>query len=215
MQIKFVWKKGIFLHMASLSKEMLQGLLRGKLGFNGMITTDATNMVGFGCAGRRKELLPKSINAGCDMLLFTKNLKEDYETVLEAVKRGIISEERLNEVVTYILATKASLKLHEKQKSRTDHRIRRCHQCQRKTGSGRPPIGYDAPWFVHEIPTMFISIANPYHMQDVPMIETFINAYTANEFNVEMLVKKINGESSFKGKNPVDPFCYQRQTRTI
>ena len=47
---------------------------------------------------------------------------------------------------------------------------------------------------------MFISIANPYHMQDVPMIETFINAYTANEFNVEMLVKKINGESSFKGK---------------
>ena len=119
MQIKFVWKKGIFLHMASLSKEMLQGLLRGKLGFNGMMTTDATNMVGFGCAGRRKELLPKSINAGCDMLLFTKNLKEDYETVLEAVKSGIISEERLNEAVTYILATKASLKLHEKQKSHT------------------------------------------------------------------------------------------------
>lgn len=107
------------MHMASLSKEMLQGLLRGKLGFNGMITTDATNMVGFGCAGRRKELLPKSINAGCDMLLFTKNLKEDYETVLEAVKSGIISEERLNEAVTYILATKASLKLHEKQKSHT------------------------------------------------------------------------------------------------
>lgn len=107
------------MHMASLSKELLQGLLRGKLGFNGMITTDATNMVGFGCAGRRKELLPKSINAGCDMLLFTKNLEEDYETVLEAVKSGIISEERLNEAVTYILATKASLKLHEKQKSHT------------------------------------------------------------------------------------------------
>ena len=107
------------MHMASLSKELLQGLLRGKLGFNGMITTDATNMVGFGCAGRRKELLPKFINAGCDMLLFTKNLEEDYETVLEAVKSGIISEERLNEAVTYILATKASLKLHEKQKSHT------------------------------------------------------------------------------------------------
>ena len=103
------------MHMASLSKELLQGLLRGKLGFNGMITTDATNMVGFGCAGRRKELLPKFINAGCDMLLFTKNLEEDYE----AVKSGIISEERLNEAVTYILATKASLKLHEKQKSHT------------------------------------------------------------------------------------------------
>ena len=106
MQIKFVWKKGIFLHMASLSKEMLQGLLRGKLGFNGMITTDATNMVGFGCAGRRKELLPKFINAGCDMLLFTKNLKEDYETVLEAGKKGIISEERLNEAVSFFFFKK-------------------------------------------------------------------------------------------------------------
>ena len=45
MQIKLVWKEGIFLHIASLSKELLQGLLRGKLGFNGMITTDVTNMV--------------------------------------------------------------------------------------------------------------------------------------------------------------------------
>ena len=66
-----------------------------------------------------KSCFLKSINAGCDMLLFTKNLKEDYETVLEAVKSGIISEERLNEAVTYILATKASLKLYEKQKSHT------------------------------------------------------------------------------------------------
>lgn len=94
------------MHIASLSKELLQGLLRGKLGFNGMITTDATNMVGFGCAGRRKELLPKSINAGCDMLLFTKNLKEDYETVLEAVKSGIISEERPDESALDILRCK-------------------------------------------------------------------------------------------------------------
>lgn len=309
---------------ASLSKELLQGLLRGKLGFNGMITTDATNMVGFGCTGKRKELLPKSINAGCDMLLFTKNLEEDYQSVLQAVKAGVISEERLNEAVTYILATKASLKLHEKQKNKTlipDESALNTLKCEKhvemaytladkaitlvkddqnllpiskekykriltivlgdaisasgkpavgnmfveemkkagydiekfdekdqgellmsgstdelkkrydlviyfaniKTASNqttvrinwRPPIGYDAPWFVHEIPTMFISIANPYHMQDVPMIDTFINAYTANEFNVEMLVKKLNGESSFKGKSPVDPFCYQRQTRTI
>ena len=62
------------MHIASLSKELLQGLLRGKLGFNGMITTDVTNMVGFGCAGRRKELLPKSINAGCDMLFYLRRI---------------------------------------------------------------------------------------------------------------------------------------------
>lgn len=34
------------MHMASLSKELLQGLLRGKLGFNGMITTDVTSASG-------------------------------------------------------------------------------------------------------------------------------------------------------------------------
>ena len=76
-------------------------------------------MVGFTAAMKRSEAIVQAINAGCDMLLFTKNLEEDYETVLEAVKSGIISEERLNEAVTYILATKASLKLHEKQKSHT------------------------------------------------------------------------------------------------
>ncbi|WP_242997859.1 glycoside hydrolase family 3 N-terminal domain-containing protein [Roseburia sp. AF20-18LB] len=41
------------MHIASLSKELLQGLLRGKLGFNGMITTDATNMVDPFCYQRQ------------------------------------------------------------------------------------------------------------------------------------------------------------------
>ena len=69
------------------------------------------------------------------------------------------------------------------------------------------PMGYNVPWFVHEIPTIFISIANPYHLQDVPMVKTYINAYTANEYVPAILVDKLLGKSPFKGKSPVNAFC--------
>ena len=65
----------------------------------------------------------------------------------------------------------------------------------------------NAPWFVKDIPTMFISLANPYHLVDVPMIKTFINGYSASEYVIDSVVEKITGESEFKGVNPVDPFC--------
>ena len=65
----------------------------------------------------------------------------------------------------------------------------------------------DAPWFVDEIPTMFISVANPYHLVDVPMVKTFINAYTPTKEVCQQVVEKIMGRSSFKGKSPIDPFC--------
>ena len=77
----------------------------------------------------------------------------------------------------------------------------------------KAPLGVDVPWFVNEIPTLFISLANPYHLQDVPMIKTYINAYTANEYNPIVLVDKLLGKSEFKGKNPVDPFCNYEESR--
>ncbi len=65
----------------------------------------------------------------------------------------------------------------------------------------------DAPWFLHDVPAMFISIANPYHLVDAPMVKTFINAYTPTEEVIDQVVEKIMGRSEFKGVNPVDPFC--------
>ena len=65
----------------------------------------------------------------------------------------------------------------------------------------------DAPWFVKDIPTMFISLANPYHLVDVPMIKTFINGYSSSEYIVDAVIEKITGKSEFKGISPVDPFC--------
>ena len=100
---------------ASLSKPLLTGLLRETLGFNGLISTDATPMVGFTSAMPRSEAIPAVIAAGADMILFNKSLDEDYGFLLEGLKAGKVTQERLDEAVTRILATKASLHLPEKQ----------------------------------------------------------------------------------------------------
>ncbi|MDE6107617.1 MAG: glycoside hydrolase family 3 protein, partial [Oscillospiraceae bacterium] len=68
---------------ASLNKALLTGLLRGELGFNGLISTDATPMVGFTAAMPRKMAIPTAIAAGCDMILFNKSLDEDYQYLLD------------------------------------------------------------------------------------------------------------------------------------
>ena len=101
---------------ATLSSELLKGLLRKKLGFNGLIVTDSTCMVGFSCAMNRERAVPYAIEAGCDMFLFNKDLEEDYQYMLNGYKQGILSEQRLDEAITRILATKASLGLHRKAK---------------------------------------------------------------------------------------------------
>jgi len=104
---------------ASLSPELLTGLLRGELGFNGLISTDSTAMVGFTIAMPRSRAIPLSIAAGADMILFNKSLEEDYGYLLDGVKNGLLSVERLDEAVMRILATKASLRLPEKQAAGT------------------------------------------------------------------------------------------------
>lgn len=69
------------------------------------------------------------------------------------------------------------------------------------------PMGADVPKFVHDIPTLFVSVDNPYHLQDVPMVKTFINGYTSSAYVTEAVVEKLLGRSAFNGLSPVDPFC--------
>ena len=104
---------------ASLSRSIMTGLLREKLGFNGLISTDATPMVGFTAAMPRARAIPTAIAAGADMILFNKDLDEDYHFLLSGIESGILSIERLDEAVTRILATKAALRLHAKQQNGT------------------------------------------------------------------------------------------------
>lgn len=301
---------------ATMSSSLLQGLLRKELGFEGLIVTDASNMAGLTSSGKREDIVPGVIAAGCDMLLFTRCLEEDYDFMMKGVRDNVISKERLDEAVTRILALKASLNLHLKQQKKelvppvealkilkcdehvkwarelSDASITLVKDTQNiipispkkyknvlvivlgdvvsssgkppvsksfmsimnkegfniipfdvekhgmllrkgsikelketfdlviyfaniKTASNQttvrinwlPPMGLDMPWFVNEVPTIFISMANPYHLQDVPMVRTYINAYTANEYNPEVVVDKLVGRSEFKGVNPINPFC--------
>lgn len=101
---------------ATLSPEIMTTLLRDKLGFNGMVVTDASHMVGMTNRMKRCDMLPLSINAGCDMFLFFNDPDEDFATMLNAYKNGVISEERMVEALTRILGLKAHLGLHKKAK---------------------------------------------------------------------------------------------------
>ncbi|MBR3642466.1 MAG: glycoside hydrolase family 3 protein, partial [Parasporobacterium sp.] len=303
---------------ASLSPELLKNLLREKLGFNGLIITDSTCMVGFSAAMERERAVPYSIEAGCDMFLFNKDLDEDYQYMLEGIKKGILSERRLEEALIRILGTKASLGLNKKTpkeivppkealsilKNETHvawakqsaeqaitlvkdtqqllpinpekHKrvlleiLGECESNERVITQFRDLLlkegfdveiyekesfenakfdvhtfhekydlviylanvenqsnkvtnrlswytfwgnGNNVPWFVKERPVLFISLANPYHLVDVPMVKTYINAYSNNEYVIEAAAEKIMGKSQFKGQNPIDPFCGKEYLR--
>ena len=97
----------------TLCKEIMTDLLRGELGFNGMVVTDASHMVGMTNRMKRADMLPAAINAGCDMFLFFNDPAEDFATMLNAYNTGIISEERMVEALTRILGLKAAKGMHK------------------------------------------------------------------------------------------------------
>lgn len=302
---------------ASLSKTLLNDLLRERLGFNGLVITDATPMVGFTAAMERHLAVPLSIENGCDMFLFNKDLEEDYRFMKEGYEKGILSEQRLMDANRRILAMKAALKLHEKKKEQTlipseeglsvlgcaqhvewsrelaDHAItlvkdtagnlplqakktkrillevlgdypstervqKKFTECLSENGFSVYPyekedfqrgvdnvgsfhekydmvlyvgnienasnqtttrlnwytfwgLGNNVPWFACEVPVVFVSLANPYHLLDVPMIRTYINAYSNNDYTIEAVVEKLLGKNDFKGKSPIDPFCGRQE----
>ena len=104
------------LRPATLCPEIMTGLLRDQLGFNGMVVTDASHMVGMTNQMKRAQMLPLAINAGCDMFLFFNDPDEDYSTMLEAYRSGVISRERMNEALQRILGLKAAMGLNKKAK---------------------------------------------------------------------------------------------------
>lgn len=71
----------------------------------------------------------------------------------------------------------------------------------------------DMPRFVNEETSVFVSLANPYHLQDVPRVATYVNAYTATRTTIELTIDKLMGKSSFQGVSPVDAFCGLPDTR--
>lgn len=304
------------IEVSTYNRYLITDLLRKKMGFHGLITTDSTNMVGYMATKPRAEALVDSICAGIDVLLFCRDIEEDFSTVASAVEKGVISQERLDEAVLRQLALKAHLNLHHQSPKTLDeadaimnepifrqwaaecadraitlvkdnqnllpispkktpvirltvlgeretvgafgdvgavteslkreleaagfsvhiYDYKTLENCEIAsdgiaamkekfdlsivaanipTGSNYttrrldwvPFLAADCPWYVKDIPTMFISFCNPHHMADASHISTFINAYTANDFCVRACVEKMIGKSSFTGINPTDVWC--------
>ena len=305
---------------ATLAPELLNGLLKGKLGFNGLILTDASHMLGMTASMKREEYVPLSIAAGCDMFLFFNNIEEDYNFMLNGYKNGVITEERLQDALERILGFKATLGLHKAQqdgsifRNREDLQVVGCddhiERAKQAADKGitlvkntldqlpiRPEthkrirlyflegekggiyeagsetldfivneltsrgfevtvndghtrvkgatlkyreevdaalvfsnvIGYGAennyriqwktamsnevPWYVHEVPTVFVSLNFTTHLTDVPMVKCYINAYKDDEITIKAVIDKIMGESEFKGTPNENVWCGKWDTR--
>lgn len=291
---------------ASLSKELLQGVLRGKFGFNGIITSDATIMGGFTQVMSRSKAIPSTIANGCDVILFNTCFNEDFDYLLAGIESGLLTMERLDEAVLRILALKAKLGLFESIPLETKKEVLDIAelqtQCARQAitlvkdidhclplnkdtspdvrvimlGDDHCPDGsikeiaanilqsrgfttsffniekeelngssnlaknrvtlylancepksdlttvrlfwnskfaLDIPRYIHEEKSIFISFSNPYHLQDVPRIRTYINAYAATGATIEASLLKLIGEQEFTGISPVDAFCGLPDTR--
>lgn len=291
---------------ATLAPELIEDLLKTKLGFNGMVITDASHMLGMTSAMRREDYVPKAIAAGCDMFLFFNDIDEDFGFMLKGYQNGVITEERMTDALQRVLGLKAKLNLHKKQAEgtllkdeselevvgseehlqmradaadkgitlvkdtqnnlpispETHKRIRlyllegekggiyeggsdvaqkitdeltsRGYEVTLNDGSTRVKgktleyrenvdlalevsdiVGYGAqnnyriqwstamsnevPWFVYEVPTVFVSLNFTTHLHDATMVKTFVNAYHNNDETIKQVIDKLEGKSEFKG----------------
>jgi beta-N-acetylhexosaminidase len=93
---------------ASFSAKMLDGVLRQKLGYDGVIVTDALNMAP---AERwpAAEAAVRALQAGNDLLLMPPDPVAAYNGILTALKTGTLSRDRLRASVTRILTLKRAV----------------------------------------------------------------------------------------------------------
>lgn len=325
---------------ATLNKYLITDLLRKKMGFNGVVVTDASHMVGMTGTMKRRDLLPTAIAAGVDLFLFFNDPDEDFQWMMDGYKNGVITDERLNDALMHILGLKAHIGLnkgfkfleHSKEEQLAHigkpENKKVAHEVTDKAitlvknkehifpispakqkrvllvdvkgheggfgmimgGSSKRPVdvmkellekeGFtvtiwqsledqvkdlppekrraavanvyaqkrpiseltdnydliinmakvvpntdqriqwpaskgtpDIPFYIHEVPTIFVSVNSPFHLADVPQVQTYINCYDDQQDTLEALVDKMLGRSEFKGQSPVDAFCGFEDTR--
>ncbi len=102
-------------HVATISPAVVSDLLEKQLGFSGIVVSDALDMAGLTrlFAANIGRAAVEAFKAGDDLLLIPADLPASYAAMLQAVKSGEISQERLDRSVLKILKTKASLGLQD------------------------------------------------------------------------------------------------------
>lgn len=91
---------------SSLSEKVVSELLQNKMGFKGLVVTDAMNMKSITKNFSNAEAAVLAIKAGNDVILFPENEDDSYFGILDAVKTGDIDEERINHSVRKVLLLK-------------------------------------------------------------------------------------------------------------
>lgn len=91
---------------ASLSEVVINGILRGQLGFDGPVVTDAMNMGAIAERYTSGEACVMAVKAGCDLILMPNNFPNAYDALVKAVENGVIQEQRIDQSVKRILMTK-------------------------------------------------------------------------------------------------------------
>lgn len=94
---------------ATLSKPIITDILKGELGFKGVVTTDEITMGGIISKFEVKDACTMAINAGCDLVLLRDEgglIDDVIPGVVEAVKSGVIPMERIDDAVTRTLSVK-------------------------------------------------------------------------------------------------------------
>lgn len=91
---------------AVFSDVIVTDILRGELGFKGVIVTDALNMKAISEYYTSEQAAVMALKAGCDMIMMPENFLQAYAGVLNAVSEGTISEERINDSLRRIYRIK-------------------------------------------------------------------------------------------------------------
>ena len=102
---------------ASISPDIVRGVLQGELKFSGLTFTDALAMKGISGS---TDLCAQALIAGNDMLLATRNLKRELDGVLAAIRSGKLSEETINQKCRKVLTYKYALGMNTRPEIRTE-----------------------------------------------------------------------------------------------
>jgi beta-N-acetylhexosaminidase len=92
---------------ATLSRYFMTDVLRKEMGFSGLLVTDAMTMGGVANRYGATEPLILAVDAGADILLMPRNVKEAINTIVGAVADGRLSQERIDQSVRRVLRAKA------------------------------------------------------------------------------------------------------------
>ena len=103
LNVPSITKRGL---PTSLSNDVIQGLLKKKLGFKGLIVTDALNMKGVSEYSKVDNIDLTAFLAGHDLLLISNDIQKGINAIKRAFQKGKVTENRLAHSVKKILSAK-------------------------------------------------------------------------------------------------------------